>query len=147
MFTIYLITNSFDDRFYVGKTTTTLRKRWIRHLSCSRRGEDTYLYRAMRKHGAENYSISFLCEARNEAELNYLEVMWILLLDAKNPSIGYNMTDGGDGRSGAKDSLETRQLKKKLAQGRTFTPYAKERQKEVRATMVGEKSMRFKKTL
>jgi group I intron endonuclease len=144
MFTIYLITNCLNGKTYVGKTTKTLQKRWVRHLWSMKTGDDTYLYRAMRKHGPENFSISFLCEAKDEEELNYLETMWILLLRTKDKMIGYNMTDGGDGRCGLKDSPKTRALKKKIAQGRTFTPQAKARQKEVRATFVGKKAMRFK---
>lgn len=87
---IYKITNIVTGDIYVGKTEKTLGERLYFHYYDSRRSE-TYLHRAMRKYGKDNFVIEILedCEI---CRLNELEVKWITLLKPL-----YNMTKGGEG--------------------------------------------------
>lgn len=84
---IYIITNKLNGSRYIGKTSKTLEKRWYQHCKNAEYGTDTYLYRAMRKYGVENFTIEPLCEGLNEEE--------ILMIAEHRPE--YNMTFGGDG--------------------------------------------------
>jgi group I intron endonuclease len=89
-FIIYLITNKVNGKTYVGKTTKSLEERFKRHMYNCKEG-NTYLYKAMRKHGSENFKAEILEETSPE-KLDKQERYWILKLTPE-----YNMTSGGDG--------------------------------------------------
>lgn len=59
-YTIYKITNSVDDKIYIGSTRTKLRKRWSQHKKRCRDIIDWKLYRHMCENGIEKYSISVI---------------------------------------------------------------------------------------
>lgn len=84
---IYLITNNIDGKQYIGKTSQPLERRWYQHCKNVEYGHDTYLYRAMRKYGVENFACTYLASGLDEEE--------IFLIDQHQPE--YNMTRGGDG--------------------------------------------------
>lgn len=92
---IYLVTNLINGKKYVGKTSKTIEERWKAHVCNARGSLNTYLCNAIRKYGADNFSITKLAEAQDEYELNALEVKFIEDLDTHNT--GYNLTRGGDG--------------------------------------------------
>ena len=85
---IYKITNKVNGNFYIGKTTKSIEERFKRHCQLSKNGK-TYLYRAMRKYGIENFTVDVL---EKTIFLDEKEKYWISKL---NPI--YNMTSGGDG--------------------------------------------------
>lgn len=90
---IYIIRNTINDKVYIGQTTQTIGIRFTNHKMASRTGEDTKFYRAMRKHGEENFYPELL--ERVEAEdLNDRERYWIKYYDSYYN--GYNSTLGGD---------------------------------------------------
>lgn len=85
---IYLIENNITNDKYIGYTSGSEQKRFIKHKSNARQGGQTYLYRAMRKYGFENFKVSVLDK---DGDYND-EVNWISKM---NPE--YNMTEGGEG--------------------------------------------------
>lgn len=85
---IYKITNNINGKSYIGKTTKTAEERYKEHQYNHKQGQ-THLYRAMRKHGIDNFSISVVEQTEN---LNEREKYWISTLSPE-----YNMTIGGDG--------------------------------------------------
>ena len=94
---IYKITNLINQKAYIGKTTSTIEKRWKEHCQDYKRRqyEKRPLYDAMNKYGIENFSI----EKIEEVDINSLserETYWIGYYNTyKN---GYNATLGGDGK-------------------------------------------------
>ena len=83
---IYVITNMINGNQYVGKAKS-VRRRWYQHNNGSKSG-NKYLYRAIRKYGIDNFTMSIIdCEYSNDRE-----VYWISELKPK-----YNMIKGGDG--------------------------------------------------
>lgn len=84
---IYLVTNKIDGKRYIGKTSKTIEERWYQHCKNAEYGIDTYLYKAIRKHGKDNFIIEYLCDGLDDEE--------ILMIETHNPE--YNMTKGGDG--------------------------------------------------
>lgn len=85
---IYRITNVVNSKFYIGKTSKTVQERFQRHCY-NHQKQNTYLYKAMRKYGVEN----FICEVLEETDNpNDREIYWIQTLQPH-----YNMTLGGDG--------------------------------------------------
>jgi group I intron endonuclease len=105
---IYLITNAANGKLYVGRTVLPLSVRWSKHKADAKRRVNYYLYRAMNKYGLAHFSISVLSEHETEEELNEAETQWIAKLHTDDPTVGYNMTAGGDGISGYTMSAETR---------------------------------------
>lgn len=99
-FTIYLLTNLVNGKYYVGQTTRTLAHRWSVHKSEARtaRTASGYLYKAIRKYGADAFVAETLATTTDIDELNRLEAVWILVLDAMNPRVGYNGAGGGRNR-------------------------------------------------
>lgn len=91
---IYKIINKLDpDKVYIGQTTQTLRNRWVRHLNSHSRC--SYLHRAIKRYGAENFIIEQIDTANTQNELNEKEQYWIKYYDCIAPK-GYNLTSGGE---------------------------------------------------
>lgn len=95
---IYKITNDINDKVYVGKTNSTIEKRFKEHCAdCFRRDEENRpLYRAMTKYGIEHFIIS-LIEECDDSDASAREQYWIGFY--KGYTEGYNATLGGDGKS------------------------------------------------
>lgn len=111
---IYKITNNINGKIYIGKTTTTIQNRFKGHIKKAKGGShNSYLQNALIKYGVENFSIEELDESDALDELNQKEKYWIEKLNARNRSIGYNQTSGGDsGDIFHSLSLEKQQLKR-----------------------------------
>lgn len=80
---------------YVGQTTKSTEERFNQHAS----NKKSYIGRAIRKYGVENFSIEILEECDTCEQLNEREMFWIAALDRKHPN-GYNFSDGGEGNVG-----------------------------------------------
>ena len=94
---IYYISNTVNDKLYVGKTMSSLKERFKTHCKDSKRvyKEQRPLYRAMRKYGEDKFSIHLLEEAPEE-HLAAREIFWIEKLGTYH--YGYNATYGGEGK-------------------------------------------------
>lgn len=99
---VYLIRNRVNGKVYVGKTERSLSRRWQNHVWTARQKKSLNwpLYNAIRKYGAEAFTIEPIGEASSAAQLNDLEKSYIALLGSLDPAIGYNRTAGGDGVAG-----------------------------------------------
>ena len=94
----YLIKCGIDEKIYIGQTID-IKERWKRHRknakSKSKKIKKLYLYRAMHKHGIENFKfeqIPIVKYGQNAA--NEEEKRLIKQYDSFGPN-GYNMTEGG----------------------------------------------------
>lgn len=94
---IYKITNDINGKGYIGKTHLSVEKRWTEHRKDAKKEnkECRPLYKAIRKYGEENFSVVLLEEV-NILEAVEREKYWI---DYYNTfKVGYNATQGGDGK-------------------------------------------------
>ena len=94
---IYKIYNDVNDKLYIGKTDSSIEKRFQEHCDDSKkeRCEKRPLYNAMNKYGIEHFFIE-LIEECDLKELSEKEIYWIGYYNSyKN---GYNATLGGDGK-------------------------------------------------
>ena len=59
---IYKISNSINDKIYIGQTRCSIEKRFNQHKQRSRKKSkyNSHLYEAMRKYGEEVFQISIL---------------------------------------------------------------------------------------
>jgi group I intron endonuclease len=92
MYSIYIITNTINDKKYVGQTCQGIARRWNQHRYDAKHSE-TKIARAMRAHGVENFAIELLAEAEDQDSANRLEPFWIRLFDSV--ANGYNIENGG----------------------------------------------------
>lgn len=93
---IYKIENDINGKVYIGKTYSSIEKRFKEHLKDSKKEKisNRPLYKAIRKYGESHFHISLIEETGNPEER---EKYWIESYGSfKN---GYNATLGGDGKS------------------------------------------------
>ena len=101
---IYCATCLLNGKSYFGQTVKSVEKIYKQHLRTAQRGENTKLYRAIRKYGSKNFTIEEVIsvEASSlqalKAKLDFLERHFIQKYDTRRN--GYNMTDGGEGTLG-----------------------------------------------
>ena len=112
---IYKITNNVNSKVYIGLTTQNVNRRWSEHLYRFNLGErDHKLYKAMKKHGIDNFNIEVIENTNDKNLLPELEKEYINKFDSYNN--GYNMTIGGDTVSD-----ETRLKLSKIFKNRNIT--------------------------
>lgn len=99
---IYKITNTKNNKIYVGQTKQPLNRRFkdhIRHAFNSDRPNDLNckLYIAMREEGINHFIIEELeaFEAETRYAIDKKEIEWIAKLNSTDPEIGYNVDKGG----------------------------------------------------
>jgi len=92
---IYKITNTTNNKSYIGKTSKDIQSRFTEHKKNAYKKINRHLYDAMNCYGFDSFIIE-LIEIVDDNIANDRERHWIRTLDTKSP-VGYNMTDGGDG--------------------------------------------------
>lgn len=115
---IYKIQNNVNGNFYIGKTKKTADQRFKRHYYNHKDGK-TYLYKAMRKYGFDNFSIEVLEET---IDLDNRERFWIKTLQPR-----YNMTEGGDGGDTSKSFNYKSGMSKRNISGSNNPMYGRKR--------------------
>lgn len=87
---IYKTTNIVNNKIYVGKKTKS-------EFDPSYKGSGKLLKLAFEKYGWENFKVEFLCPCFSLKELNAEERFLISYFNARDPKVGYNRAEGGDG--------------------------------------------------
>lgn len=96
MFIIYKITNSTNQKCYIGITHNSVHKRWIQHKSLAKTSKTPYkFYQAIRKYGTECWTQHELYFTNDENHASNMEEHFIIEYDSFNN--GYNSTKGGLG--------------------------------------------------
>ena len=105
---VYKITNTVNDKFYIGITTRSIKERLRNH----KRKTNPYLQNAMKKYGKENFVIEQIDTATSDVELDEKERYYIKKLKPH-----YNMASGG--RTGYK---YTEEVKRKMSESHKGVP-------------------------
>tara|TARA_R110000822_G_scaffold76060_1_gene182903 strand:+ start:588 stop:1292 length:705 start_codon:yes stop_codon:yes gene_type:complete len=138
----YLIQNRLNGKGYIGITTRSVGRRWYEHRfvpnSCGK-----LLSRAIQKYGEESFEIKVLASAIADVDsLKELEKQLIIQHNTIVPS-GYNLTMGGDGVFGYKQSDEQKKRNGDLKRG---IKHSEETRQKMRDAHLGEKNHFFGKT-
>lgn len=115
MFYVYCITNLKNNKVYIGKTLDP-KNRFSDHKKVARGGKIIYgnqystIHKAITKYGEDNFSFKILHEYNSEISAFKGEIYWISFyksnINKYGKEYGYNLTDGGEGISGYKHTLE-----------------------------------------
>lgn len=122
-FTAYKITNTVDGRAYIGITKANVKLRWLNHFNKALREKpDTYLARAILKHGKSAFRCEVIASALSEIDLVELEIILISQEGTYYKNGGYNLTIGGEGRRGGRQTPEEIALRSSKLRGKKRTP-------------------------
>lgn len=127
---VYVVINAVDGKIYVGKAVDP-EKRWQSHTKAAQKGYESFLCRAIRKHGIDNFEFSVVETYGSEDEAFEAETLWIRALRELGFDL-YNLNDGGLG--GGTPSAETRA--KMSANSASRRPEVREK---IAATLRGRK--------
>jgi group I intron endonuclease len=139
---IYKATNLVNGKIYIGKTSQTIEKRQWEHCNRAKLGWKQLLYRAIRKHGEENFKWEVIDSSNDLNEIDEKEAYWIDYYNSYigNPNHnGYNMTTGGEGTSGYKFTDEQRKARSKQLTGEGNPRYGVEITEETREKLRSRK--------
>lgn len=108
---VYTIVNHINNKIYIGKATNP-QKRWKKHIWISQQNPDkelqfSLIHAAIKKYGENNFTFKIVCDCQSEQHA--LEMEKYFILELKNTHQLYNLTDGGQGSSGFKHSIESKQ--------------------------------------
>lgn len=135
---LYIVTNSINNKRYVGQTIQTLHSRWTKHYSY--KGNNA-LVSAINKYGKENFHIKQIAMANSQEELDYREEYYIKLFKTLSPN-GYNLMSA-PGKAG-KHSEETKKKIGDAQKGNKNHNFGKKASEETRRKMSKSQTGRIK---
>lgn len=101
---VYEARNTKNQKGYVGQTIRAPEVRWAQHLRTAKGGDVRPLYRALRRDGAEAFTLNVLWQG-SEKELNAAEKRYVRIRSTFiDTGWGYNLTTGGDHKKLSKAS-------------------------------------------
>lgn len=122
MIRVYKITNLVNGKAYFGITGKTVAGRWSQHQFAARTGARTgAMQGAILKYGADAFEIEEVYRAVDSREAIAVERGLIAAYGSMWPS-GYNMSTGGELRTGHKVSPATKDKMRAAAIGREIGP-------------------------
>src|SRR5574343_441909 len=138
---IYKVTNLIFGKIYIGKSIYTLNERKRCH-KCESKQSNQLFHKAIRKYGWENCGGEIVCKC-NIILLNIRETMKIIVNHSHVSEGGYNLTWGGDGSSGYKQSEKS--IRKRVDAIRNSGGYirTKEQRKEMSKNRRGKKCSEY----
>lgn len=118
---IYKITNTQNNKVYIGQTINSLEQRWKRHQNDALNNIiDTHFARAIRYYGVNAFIAEVIDTASSQEELSQKERYWIQYYDSVNT--GYNETDAlyksGGNTYQSKTPEEMEIIKEKIRQSK-----------------------------
>ena len=93
----------------------------------------------MAKYGEDNFTLEIIDFADTYDELKEKEKYWIKQYNSTDKSIGYNLTEGGDGTFGRKHSEDTKEKIRQKALGRKVSEETKKKMSETRLGKCSDK--------
>ena len=136
---VYKITNKINGKIYIGITNQGSGTRYRHHWYEARIGEPSPIHKAMAKYGEENFTLEIIDFADTYDELKEKEKFYIKKFNSMDRSIGYNLTEGGDGTFGRLHSEETKEKIRQKALGRKASEETKKKMSEARKGKCSDK--------
>lgn len=126
-----------NGKVYIGITSKNPLKRW-------RKGSGYYsnsaFFNAIHKYGWDNIRHEILFDGLTKEEACQKEIELIKQYDSTNPQRGYNITFGGEGKSGWVTREETKEKLRKALKGRIISEETRKKSSQAHKGYVWEKS-------
>lgn len=120
---IYKITNTANDKVYIGQTTNTFNKRytggkWWKYTS------NRHLISAVNMYGYEMFEVDKELDiAMTKEELDLKEKLWIEYYQSNNRLYGYNIEDGGaNGKLNEESRIRRTEFNREIAKRKKGVP-------------------------
>ena len=136
---VYKITNKVTGKIYIGITNQGSGTRYRHHWYEARIGDPCPIHKSMAKYGEENFTLEIIDFADTYEELKEKEKFYIKKFNSTDRSIGYNLTEGGDGTFGRLHSEETKEKIRQKALGRKASDETKKKMSATRKGKCSEK--------
>lgn len=107
-----------DNRVYIGITSQKPSQRW--QGGTGYKG-NSYFTRAINKYGWENFSHEIIASSLSEDEAKKLEIEYISKLKSNQRKFGFNISSGGESKSGTKISEWQKQRISEASKGRVVS--------------------------
>src|SRR5574343_290019 len=124
---IYRVTNTSNGKIYIGQSVDPIRRLSAHKNSYNKK--NYLLSHAIKKYGIENFLFEIIRSEVPIEQINDVEIQCITENNCKVPN-GYNITDGGKGRSGYTCSTETRLKMKEAQLGKKHSEESKRKMSE-----------------
>ena len=135
---VYIHRNKINDKIYIGMTGQSPEQRWQKgkhYKTCP------YFYNAIEKYGWDNFEHIIFMNNLTFSQAEKIEHKLILLFNAQNSNIGYNIKSGG---SHGKHAAETKEKIRLKALGRT---QSKQQRSKISEKVKGDKNPRALKVM
>lgn len=100
---IYKITNTINNKCYIGQTVNSFHKRYFKHKWWTSKNINNYLKNSIKKYGPEVFLVEILKrDVSSEKILDELEIEYIKMYNCRYPN-GYNFQEGGSKENLVKD--------------------------------------------
>lgn len=140
IWTVYVHTNTINNKRYVGITSKKPEERWGNGGSGYRK--NMHFWSSIQKYGWDNFEHEIINSKLTHDEACKIEKDLIKRYQSNNNRYGYNLTDGGEGISGYKISEET---KEKLRQANLGKSLTEETRKKISQKLKGYKKSEAEK--
>ena len=77
-YSVYVITNIINGKYYIGQTMRTLEARFTAHIY-----DESYIGNAIRKYGRDNFTIRLVKTCESKEEVNAYENYYIAYFNSK----------------------------------------------------------------
>jgi group I intron endonuclease len=123
---VYKISNTINNKVYIGITQQCLNIRWQQH-KCNSNKKSYHLYNAIKKYGFSNFNIEVIFKASTKEEMFEKEIYFISLYKSNDSLYGYNNSLGGESsRKGCKLTQEQKDKISEYQKTRIRLPHSKE---------------------
>lgn len=128
---VYVATNTANGKKYVGATKQTLQARKAKHASKAAMGSLYAFHVALREHGVTAFAWEILNETSDADEAWRLEAQEVARHNSMIDGEGYNMTRGGRGSLGYRQTEQAKAKLAQLASGRRHTDEFRQAKREL----------------
>jgi hypothetical protein len=119
---IYKITNNINGKIYIGKDTTNDQNYF---------GSGLLIKRAINKFGLINFTKEIIDESSDKKELCEKEKYWIKFYNSTDKSIGYNISNGGDGGDVISNNPNRKEILEKISSSMKKRVFTEEHKKNL----------------
>lgn len=151
IYSLYKITNTLNQKVYIGYTKGKVERRFKRHIYESK-NPTSLLHKSLLHHGSNKFSIETIYQSFDHSHIQEMEKYFIKVYESYYAfGKGYNMTFGGDGgatftgKKHTKESLLKKSISAKLNHQKYPRTHSQETKEKIKNSLLGRKQSQSQK--